>query len=162
MSIRGNDYRDAGVSLALVDACYTITDLYRTVLRDLSGKYQIAENEMLVLVSLAGHPEARTQKKLQDTELRLSGSTICRVVESLRRKGFLTTRVDERDRRSWILSLEEKGELLAEEASACLARRMNAVFTAVPGFDPDVLLSQMSRVSAAAGGRISSGVPRVQ
>lgn len=141
---------NAAESLAVINACYVLTDQYRSILQVLGGRNQLTENEMLVLVHLAANPDACTQKKLQDTGLPLSGSTVCRVVESLRRKGFLTTRMDENDRRSWILRLERKGEALAEEFSICLGRRLDDIFTAVPGFDSRRFVATLSQASAAA------------
>lgn len=142
-------------SLAVIDACYTLTDQYQSILQELGRKHQLTENEMLVLVHLASHPDACTQKKLQSTHLHLSGSSICRMVESLRRKGYLTTHMDENDRRSWILCLERKGEALAEEFSLCLNRRLDDIFTSVPGFDCRSFVSTLSRVSAAANRQIN-------
>ena len=113
-------------SLAVINACYTLTDQYRAILQELGKKHQLTENEMLVLVHLASNPTACTQKKLQATNLHLSVSSICRTVESLRRKGYLTTRIDEADRRSWILHLERKGEALAEEFGLCLDKELKA------------------------------------
>jgi len=141
---------NASDSLAVIDACFSLTDQYRSILQELGEKHQLSENEMLVLVHLASNPNACTQKKLQATNLHLSVSSICRMVESLRRKGYLTTRMDENDRRSWILHLERKGEALAEEFSLCLGRRLDDIFTAVPSFDSRSFLSTMSRASAAA------------
>lgn len=147
---------NASDSLAVIDACFSLTDQYRSILQELGEKHQLSENEMLVLVHLASNPNACTQKKLQATNLHLSVSSICRMVESLRRKGYLTTRMDENDRRSWILHLERKGEALAEEFSLCLGRRLDDIFTTVPGFDSRSFLSTMSRASAAANHRMKT------
>lgn len=143
-------------SLTVINACLTLTDQYRSILQELGAKHQLSENEMLVLVHLAFNPDACTQKKLQATNLHLSVSSICRMVESLRRKGYLTTRMDENDRRSWLLHLERKGEALAEEFSLCLGRRLDDIFTAVPGFDCRSFVSTLSRASAAASRRANA------
>ena len=140
-------------SLTVINACYTLTDQYRSLLQELGGKHQLTENEMLVLIHLASNPDACTQKKLQATNLHLSVSSVCRMVESLRRKGFLTTHIDENDRRSWIIHLERKGEALAEEFGLCLGRRLDDIFTAIPGFEPRSFLSTLSLASAAASRR---------
>ena len=87
-------------SFVLINACYALTEEYRAILNKIGRSHQLTENEMLVLVHLALNPEARTQKKLQATNLHLSMSSICRMVESLRKKGYLTTELDENDRRS--------------------------------------------------------------
>ena len=144
---------NANESLAVINACYTLTDQYRSILQDLGRHHDLSENEMLVLVHLASNPDACTQKKLQATNLHLSVSSICRMVESLRRKGYLTTRMDENDRRSWIIHLEGKGEALAEEFGLCLGKRLDDIFTTIPGFDPRSFVNTMSRASAAASGR---------
>ena len=78
-------------SFAVINACYVLTDQYRCILSDLGKEHHLTENEMLVLVHLALYPDARTQKKLQATNLPLSVSSICRMVDSLRRKGYLST-----------------------------------------------------------------------
>ena len=150
MGVREIFCRDAEESLAVVNACYTITDQYHMILHDLGRKHQLSENEMLVLVHIANNPAACTQKKLQKTNLHLSGSSICRMVESLRRKGYLTTTMDERDRRSWIIHLEPNGEALAEEFSLSLGKRLDDIFLEIPDFDPDAFVSLLSRASKAA------------
>lgn len=73
-------------SFAVISACYTLTEQYRNILIDLGKEHQLSENEMLVLVYLAQYPEACTQKKLQGTHLQLSVSSICRMVDSLRKR----------------------------------------------------------------------------
>ncbi len=137
-------------SLAVINACYALTDQYRSILRELGNRHQLSENEMLVLVHLASYPDACTQKKLQATNLHLSISSICRMVESLRRKGYLTTCLDKNDRRSWLLHLEQKGEALAEEFGLCLGKKLDAIFTSVPGFDSGSFVSTLSRAGASA------------
>lgn len=102
-------------SLTVINACYTLTEQYRLVLTELGRKYNLSENEMMVLTHLGLYPEACTQKKLQTTKLNLSVSSICRMVDSLRRKKLLTTELDENDRRSWIIHLEESGKQIVEE-----------------------------------------------
>lgn len=59
-------------SFAVINACYVLTDQYRCILSDLGKEHHLTENEMLVLVHLALYPDARTQKKLQATNLPLS------------------------------------------------------------------------------------------
>ena len=95
-------------SLSVISACNALTAKYRSILRELGRTNQLSENEMMVLVHLASYPEACTQKKLQGTNLDLSLSSICRMVESLRQKEYLSTTLDMNDRRSWILHLEER------------------------------------------------------
>lgn len=150
MRVQETFRHNAAESLAVINACYALTDQYRSLLRQLGEANRLSENEMLVLVHLAANPSACTQKKLQATDLPLSVSTICRMVESLRRKGYLTTRMDENDRRSWILHLERKGEALADEFILCLGRRLDDIFTNVPGFDSQSFVAILSRASAAA------------
>ena len=135
-------------SFAVIHACYALTEEYRKILMDLGKAHQLSENEMLVLVHLALYPNARTQKKLQETQLQLSVSSICRMVESLRKKGYLTTHLDENDRRSWIIHLEEKGSALAQEFRECLQERMGRVFQEIPGFDFHGFVSAMSQAAA--------------
>ena len=109
-------------SFAVINACYVLTDQYRCILSDLGKEHHLTENEMLVLVHLALYPDARTQKKLQATNLPLSVSSICRMVDSLRRKGYLSTCLDENDRRSWIIHLEQKGVPWPKNfGSACIS-----------------------------------------
>ncbi len=109
MSVKMNGQSGVDAYFDLINACYTMTEEYRTTLRQVGMANQLTENEMLVLVHLVRNPGARTQKKLQATNLPLSISSICRMVESLRRKGYLTTELDENDRRSWIIHLDESG-----------------------------------------------------
>ena len=153
MGVREIFCRDTEESLAVVNACYAITDEYHTILHDLGKKHQLSENEMLVLVHIANNPAACTQKKLQETNLHLSGSSICRMVESLRRKGYLTTRMDERDRRSWIIHLEDSGEALARKFGLLLGKRLDDIFLEIPDFDPDSFVSLLSRASQNAKSR---------
>lgn len=152
-------FHNGAESLAVINGCFSLTDQYRSILRELGRKHQLSENEMLVLVHLAFNPDACTQKKLQSTHLHLSVSSVCRMVESLRQKGYLTTRMDENDRRSWILRLERKGEALAEEFSLCLGRRLDDIFTAVPNFDCRSFVSTLSQASAAANRQAEAFIP---
>ena len=123
-------------SFAVINACYVLTDQYRCILSDLGKEHHLTENEMLVLVHLALYPDARTQKKLQATNLPLSVSSICRMVDSLRRKGYLST------------CLEQKGRALAEEFRQCLHQRLGNVFQEIPGFDVQSFAAVMSQAAA--------------
>lgn len=142
------DRRDG--SVLLIDACYTLTEEYRSLLHRMGQANQLTENEMLVLVHLAQNPAACTQKKLQATNLRLSMSSICRAVESLRRKGYLTTELDENDRRSWLIHLEQSGADLAARFRTCLDRWLEEVFRSLPGVDRDLFLATLSKAALAA------------
>ena len=111
-------------SIALINACYALTKEYSTILAELGKANDLTENEMQVLIHLAMYPEACTQKKLQATNLNLSVSSVCRMVESLRKKGYISTELDVNDRRSWILHMEEPGALLAEDFRQQIHDRM--------------------------------------
>lgn len=134
-------------SISLVNACYALTGEYRTILVELGRAEGLTENEMQVLIQLAMYPEACTQKKLQATHLNLSISTVCRMVESLRKKGYISTELDVHDRRSWILHMEEPGAVLAEEFRQRIHDRMEELFCSVPGFDMTDFVSVLSRVT---------------
>ena len=109
-------------SFAVINACYVLTDQYRCILSDLGKEHHLTENEMLVLVHLALYPDARTQKKLQATNLPLSVSSICRMVDSLRRKGYLSTCLDENDRRSGSFTWNRRGVPWPKNfGSACIS-----------------------------------------
>ena len=150
MSTQETFLYNADESFTLINACYAITEQYRMILSDIGKENNLSENEMLVLVHLALNTEACTQKKLQATNLHLSVSSICRMVESLRKKGYLTTTLDENDRRSWIIHLEEQGVRLADVFRASLHQRLDDIFSEIPGFDLDKLVATMSRASSAA------------
>lgn len=137
----------------LINACYTLTEEYRGLLHRMGRANQLTENEMLVLVHLAQNPAACTQKKLQGTNLRLSMSSICRAVESLRRKGYLTTELDENDRRSWLIHLEERGQALADRFQTCLDQWLEEVFRSLPGVDRELFLATLSQAALAANDR---------
>lgn len=140
----------------LIDACYTLTEEYRTLLQRMGQAHRLTENEMLVLVHLAQNPAACTQKKLQATNLRLSMSSICRAVESLRRKGYLTTELDENDRRSWLIHLEQSGADLAANFRESLDRWLENVFRSLPGVDRELFLGTLSKAALAANDRRAS------
>lgn len=137
-------------SIVLINACYALTEEYRGILAKIGRAHQLTENEMLVLVHLALNPDAHTQKKLQATNLHLSMSSICRMVESLRKKGYLTTELDENDRRSWIIHLEEKGAKLAAAFRESLNKRLQDIFSCIPGVDLDLFVRTLSRAALAA------------
>lgn len=143
-------------SFTVINACYTLTDQYRNILIDLGREHDLSENEMLVLVHLALYPAARTQKQLQATQLHLSVSSICRMVDSLRKKGYLTTQLDENDRRSWIIAMEKKGKDLTEEFRRCLHQRLESIFRGIPGFDVQGFAAAMAQAAAMAS---ESSVP---
>ena len=140
-------------SLSVINACNAISSLYRSILRDLGQANQLSENEMLVLVHLASYPEANTQKKLQGTNLDLSLSSICRMVESLRQKEYLSTALDMNDRRSWILHLEERGEVLTDAFFQRLGQQVDEIIADIPGFDAKLFVSMLSKVGSAANHR---------
>lgn len=137
-------------SFTVINACYTLTDQYRNILIDLGREHNLSENEMLVLVHLALYPEARTQKQLQATQLHLSVSSICRMVDSLRKKGYLVTRLDENDRRSWIICMEKQGRDVADEFRRCLHQRLETIFRGIPGFDVQGFAAAMAQAAAMA------------
>ncbi len=137
-------------SFAVIHACYTLTEQYRKILIDLGKDNDLSENEMTVLVHLALYPDVRTQKQLQATKLQLSVSSICRMVEALRKKGYLTTRLDENDRRSWIIHLEEKGTQLGEQFRRCLQQRLGRIFQGMDGFDLAGFAEAVSQAASLA------------
>lgn len=137
-------------SFAVISACYTLTEQYRNILIDLGKEHQLSENEMLVLVHLAQYPEACIQKKLQGTHLQLSVSSICRMVDSLRKKNYLTTCLDENDRRSWIIHLEAPGRELADAFRQRLQMRLESIFQGIPGFDVRGFANAMVQAAAVA------------
>lgn len=142
-------------SLSVINACNAMSSQYRSILRELGQANQLSENEMLVLVHLASYPEANTQKKLQGTNLDLSLSSICRMVESLRQKEYLSTALDMNDRRSWILHLEERGKALTDAFFLRLGQRLDEVIADIPGFDARLFVSMLSRVGMASDRRDS-------
>ncbi len=142
--------RTGDESFTVINACYTLTDQYRNILVDLGREHDLSENEMLVLVHLALYPQARTQKQLQETQLHLSVSSICRMVDSLRKKGYLSTQLDENDRRSWIICIEKQGRELAEEFRCCLHQRMKHIFRGIPGFDVQGFVAAIAQAAAMA------------
>ena len=129
-------------SFAVISACYTLTEQYRNILIDLGKEHQLSENEMLVLVHLAQYPEACTQKKLQGTHLQLSVSSIGRMVDSLRKNNYLTTCLDENDRRSWIIHLDAFRQRLQ--------MRLESIFQGIPGFDVRGFANAMVQAAAVA------------
>ena len=104
---------DGDACIKLIYACQILTKQYRSVLEEVGTAYHVSENELRVLVCLSVYPEVHTQKDLQATGLPLSISSICRMTDALRKKGYLTTTLDPHDRRSWIIHLEERGSALA-------------------------------------------------
>lgn len=137
-------------SLTVISACYALTDQYRSVLIELGKEHNLSENEMLVLVHLGMNPDACTQKKLQATQLNLSVSSICRMVDHLRKKEYLTTELDENDRRSWIIHVEQRGKDLTEQFRIRLHQRIEGIFSAVPELDFERFVSVMARAGDVA------------
>lgn len=156
MSVKMNGQSGVDAYFDLINACYTMTEEYRTTLRQVGMANQLTENEMLVLVHLVRNPGARTQKKLQATNLPLSISSICRMVESLRRKGYLTTELDENDRRSWIIHLDESGIALGEKTCQVLSQRMNDIVGSNPGLDLERFIDTLCRAASGKGRRYKS------
>ena len=126
---------DGDACIKLIYACQILTKQYRSVLEEVGTAYHVSENELRVLVCLSVYPEVHTQKDLQATGLPLSISSICRMTDALRKKGYLTTTLDPHDRRSWIIHLEERGSALAHTFREALHQRMETVFQRIPGFD---------------------------
>ena len=153
MSIQETFLCNEDPSITLINACYALTEQHRMILSSLGKEHMLTENEMLVLVHLALNPDARTQKKLQTTNLHLSVSSICRMVESLRKKGYLTTELDEKDRRSRLIHVQESGMQLAEAFRQCLHRRLDDIFNGVPMPDFDQVVKIMSKATAVFGSR---------
>ncbi len=147
MSVQGSLMEHADGSFTVINACYALTEQYRSLLASLGHRNDLTENEMLVLVHLALNPEACTQKKLQSTNL---NSSVCRMVEGLRRKAFLTTELDAHDRRSWLIHLTPEGQALAEEFRSKLHDRLEEIFSAIPGFDTDAFVTVMASATSAA------------
>ena len=144
--------RAAGADRAFVvlDACRALIEQYQTLLAQLGHRSQLTVNEMLVLVQLALMPDACTQKDLMGTHMGLSVSSVCRMVESLRQKGCLTTEVDVNDRRSWLIHLTSHGNEVAEEFRDRLHLRLDEILGAVPGLDLESFAAIMTRAGDAA------------
>ena len=143
-------------SFAVINACYALTEQYRNMLIELGEEHQLSENEMRVLVHLARYPEACTQKKLQETHLQLSISSICRMVASLRTKNYLTTCLDKKDRRSWLIHLEAPGRELTDAFRQRLQMRLESIFQGIPGFDVRGFANAVTQATAMEAETASS------
>lgn len=155
--------RTAGQDQAfqVLDACHALIEQYRALLAQMGRHNELTTNEMLVLVQLALMPDACTQKDLMGTHMGLSVSSVCRMVESLRQKDCLTTEVDVHDRRSWLIHLTARGRGLGEEFRDRLHDRLDEIFGAVPGLDPEEFVAMMTHARDAARqrkGAVGKGV----
>lgn len=117
---------------ALINACYVLLEEYHSILCEVGSTNQLTEQEMIILVHLVLYPHARTQKKLYATDPHMSMSSICRIVESLRKKGYLWMVQDPSDRRSWIIHLHERGEKLGDAFCESLGQRLEHILRDVP------------------------------
>lgn len=95
--------------LDTVHASYRILDLYQEAIRRTAIEFDLSENDVSVLIHIPQISGECTQKKLLGTNVRVSFSTISRSIENLRSKGFVQTRIQEKDRRSWSITLKELG-----------------------------------------------------
>ena len=133
MSVQGSMMERTDGSFTVINACYALTEQYRSLLASLGHRNDLTENE-----------------KLQSTNLNLSVSSVCRMVEGLRKKAFLTTELDAHDRRSWLIHLTTEGQALAEEFRTKLHDRLEEIFSAIPGFDTDAFVTVMASATSAA------------
>ncbi len=77
---------------------------YAEALRPVERKYGLTRNEIDVMLFLSNHPAHDTARDI--VEMRsLSKSHVCKSVDSLTRRGFLSGRQDQRDRRCVHLTL---------------------------------------------------------
>ncbi|WP_343210020.1 MarR family winged helix-turn-helix transcriptional regulator [Anaerolentibacter hominis] len=91
-----------------------IRKAYESSFKEFVQAYGLTQNELDVLLFLANNPGYDTAKDIVEMRL-LSKSHVCKSVETLTRRGFLTGIQDERDRRSIHLTvLEAAGPVVAQ------------------------------------------------
>lgn len=135
----------------LVGTCDALITRYRTTLTEVGEQHALSENEMLILSKIEQHPTACTQKKLQSADLHLSVSSICRIVESLRQKGLLTTEMDAADRRCRLIHLEKKGAEITSEFHRAWQAWLERAFGAISASRIASFLSVMVHLQNALG-----------
>jgi len=90
---------------------YDMMRKYQESCKERLGEYSFTPNETAMMIFMLEHPEVDTAKEIA-VNLGISQSLICRSVDSLTRKGFLSTEKDKKDRRVNHLTLNiEDSEL---------------------------------------------------
>ncbi len=88
---------------------YEMMRKYQESCKERLGEYSFTPNETAMMIYMLEHPDVDTAKEIA-VDLGISQSLICRSVDSLTKKGFLTTEKDKRDRRvnHLTLNIEDK------------------------------------------------------
>lgn len=107
--------RNAG-DLKYLSVFYDMMRKYQESCKESLGDYSFTPNETSMMIYMLGHPEVDTAKEIA-VNLGISQSLICRSVDSLTRKGFLTTEKDRKDRRVNHLTLHIPDEELKKTLS---------------------------------------------
>ena len=88
---------------------YDMMRKYQESCKESLGDYSFTPNETSMMIFMLEHPEVDTAKEIA-VNLGISQSLICRSVDSLTRKGFLSIEKDKKDRRvnHLTLNIEDK------------------------------------------------------
>ena len=88
---------------------YDMMRKYQESCNESLGDYRFTPNETSMMIFMLEHPEVDTAKEIA-VNLGISQSLICRSVDSLTRKGFLSIEKDKKDRRvnHLTLNIEDK------------------------------------------------------
>ncbi len=107
--------RNAG-DMKYLSVFYDMMRKYQESCKESLGDYSFTPNETSMMIYMLEHPEIDTAKEIA-VNLGISQSLICRSVDSLTRKGFLTTEKDKKDRRVNHLTLDIPDEELKRTLS---------------------------------------------
>jgi DNA-binding MarR family transcriptional regulator len=132
--------------------------------RELERSHGINASMYDVLAMLARAPQTRLRMGHLADQILLSPGGLTRVVESLRKLGYVRRRVDPKDRRSVIVSLTPAGSEVRLKAQVTVRQGVaNHLLRDMTPEETDTLLTAFRRVlsgrSAAGGGERADGSP---
>ena len=95
-----------------------LKQLYAQIFQDLGNKYQLSQLEIDIMLFLHNNPEYNTARDIC-TIRGLAKSNVSNAVEALRKRGYLKSAMDDKNRRVRRLYLCDGTAAMMEELSAC-------------------------------------------
>lgn len=129
---------------------YDMMRKYQESCKESLGDYSFTPNETAMMIFMLEHPDVDTAKEIA-VNLGISQSLICRSVDSLTRKGFLSTEKDKKDRRVNHLTLNIEDKELKETLGTMKVDFLSKMTDGIDEKDLDIFQKVVDQMAENVG-----------
>ncbi len=129
---------------------YDMMRKYQESCKESLGDYSFTPNETAMMIFMLEHPDVDTAKEIA-VNLGISQSLICRSVDSLTRKGFLSTEKDKKDRRVNHLTLNIEDKELKETLGTMKVDFLSKMTEGIDEKDLDIFQKVVDQMAENVG-----------